>query len=173
MSSTGLVNFDCNRYSVPAAHAGKPVSLRAYAQRIQIVADQQIVADHSRSFGRGQSIFDPWHYLPILERKPGALRDGAPFQQWALPDAIRRVQERLMQQAGGDKAFVELLLAGRQQGLEPLEVACALALEQGTPTAAVVLNHLQSLALAASAPHAADSRGFALDGGTSGRLRAL
>jgi transposase len=145
VSSTCLVNFDCNRYSVPAAHAGKPASLRAYAQRIQIVADQQIVADHSRSFGRGQSIFDPWHYLPILERKPGALRDGAPFQQWALPDAIRRVQERLMQQAGGDKAFVELLLAGRQQGLEPLEVACALALEQGTPTAAVVLNHLHRL----------------------------
>jgi hypothetical protein len=58
--------------------------------------------------------------LPILERKPGALRDGAPFQQWDLPGAIRRVQERLMKQRRGDKAFVELLLAGRQHGLEAL-----------------------------------------------------
>jgi hypothetical protein len=83
--------------------------------------------------------------LPILERKPGALRDGAPFQQWELPAAIRRVQARLMKQPRGDKAFVELLLAGRQHGLEPLEVACALALEHGTVTATVVLNHLHRL----------------------------
>jgi transposase len=145
VSSTCLVNYDRNRYSVPAAYAGKPVSLRAYAERIQIVADERVVADHPRGFGRGQSLFNPWHYLPILERKPGALRDGAPFQQWDLPTAIRQVQARLMKQPRGDKAFVELLLAGRQHGLEPLEVACALALEQGTVSAAVVLNHLHRL----------------------------
>jgi hypothetical protein len=145
VSSTGLVNDDRNRYSVPAAWAGKPVSLRAYAERIQIVADEQVLADPPRGFGRGQSIFNPWHYLPILERKPGALREGAPFQQWDLPGAIRRVQERLMQQPSGDKAFVELLLAGRQPGLEPLDVACALALKHGTVTAAGVLNHLHRL----------------------------
>jgi hypothetical protein len=140
-----LVNYDRNRYSVPAAYAGKPVSLRAYAERIQILADEQTLAEHPRCFGRGQSIFNPWHYLPVLERKPGALRDGAPFQQWDLPGAIRQIQERLMKQPGGDKAFVELLLAGRQHGLEALEVACELALEQGTNTAAVVLNHLHRL----------------------------
>jgi hypothetical protein len=110
-----------------------------------VVADQQVLADHPRCFGRGQSLFDPWHYLEVLERKPGALRDGAPFQQWALPEALRRVQARLMKQPGGDKACVELLLAGRQHGLEPLEVACEWALEQGTTAVAVVLNHLHRL----------------------------
>jgi transposase len=145
VSATCLVNYDRNRYSVPAAYAGKPVTLRAYATRIQVVADAQVLADHPRCFGRGQSLFNPWHYLPVLERKPGALRDGAPFQDWDLPAALRRVQARLMPQPGGDKACVELLLAGRQYGLESLEVACALALEQGTITAAIVLNHLHRL----------------------------
>ena len=144
-ASTCLVNYDRNRYSVPAAYAGRPVSLRAYAERLQIVADEQLLAEHPRCFGRGQSLFNPWHYLLVLERKPGALRDGAPFQQWALPDAIRRAQERLMKQPQGDRACVELLLAGRQHGLEPLEVACALALKQGPVTAAVILNHLHRL----------------------------
>jgi transposase len=145
VSSTCLVRYDRNRYSAPAAYAGKLISLRAYAERVQIVADEQTLADHPRCFGRGRSIFNPWHYLPVLERKPGALRDGAPFQQWDLPGAIRRVQERLMKQRGGDRAFVELLLAGRQHGLEALEVACELAWEQGTISAAVVLNHLHRL----------------------------
>lgn len=145
VSSTCLVHYDRNRYSVPAAYAGKLVSLRAYAGCIQIVAEEQLLAEHPRCFGRGQARFNPWHYLPVLERKPGALRDGAPFQQWAWPDAIRRVQARLMPQPRGDKACVELLLAGRQHGLESLEVACALALEQGTVTAAVILNHLHRL----------------------------
>lgn len=145
VSSTCLVNYDRNRYSVPAPYAGKAVSLRAYAERIQIVADEQTLANHPRCFGRAQSIFNPWHYLPVLARKPGALRDGAPFQQWDLPGAIRQIQQRLMKQPGGDKAFVELLLAGRQHGLDALEVACELALEQRTNTAAVVLNQLHRL----------------------------
>ena len=144
-SSTCLVNYDRNRYSVPAAYAGKLVSVKAYAERIQVVADEQLLAEHPRCFGRGQSLFNPWHYLPVLERKPGALRDGAPFQQWALPEAFRCVYERLMKQPGGDTACVDLLLAGRQHGLEPLEVACALALEQGTVSAPVVLNQLHRL----------------------------
>lgn len=141
-SSTCLVNYDRNRYSVPAAYAGKLVSVRAYAERIQVVADEQLLAEHPRCFGRGQSLFNPWHYLPVLERKPGALRDGAPFQQWALPEAFRCVYERLLKQPGGDTACVDLLLAGRQHGLEPLEVACARALAQGTVSAPVVLNQL-------------------------------
>src|SRR5512144_1452646 len=96
VSSTGLVNYDSNRYSVPAAYTGKTVSLRAYADRIRLVAEDRLVAEHPRGFGRGQCHFNPWHYLPVLEHKPGALRDGAPFQQWALPAAVRQVYERLL-----------------------------------------------------------------------------
>ena len=145
VSSTCLVAYDRNRYSVPAEYAGKTASLRAYADRIRVVAEDRVVAEHPRNFGRGRLIFDPWHYLPVLERKPGALRDGAPFQQWDLPVPVRKVLDLFLKQKGGDKAFVELLLLTRPHGLEPLEVACDLALEQGLPAPAVVLNHLHRL----------------------------
>lgn len=153
VSSTCLVAYDRNRYSVPAEFAGKTASLRAYADRIRVVAEGRAVAEHPRDFGRGRLVFDPWHYLPVLERKPGALRDGAPFRQWDLPVPVRRVLESWLKQKGGDKAFVELLLTARPHGLEPLEVACDLALQQGVATPAVVLNHLHRLtAPMASAP---------------------
>lgn len=144
-SSTCLVTYDRNRYSVPAGYAGQLVSVRVYAERLQVVAEERLVAEHPRGFGRGQSMFNPWHYLPVLEHKPGALRDGAPFQHWALPDAVRQVYEHLLTQPGGDAACVDLLLAGREHGLEPLDVACAVALAQGTVSAPVVLNHLHRL----------------------------
>jgi len=60
--------------------------------------------------GRDKFIFNPWHYLPVLERKPGALRHGAPFQDWDLPVSIQVVRDRLLKQPQGDKAFVEVLL---------------------------------------------------------------
>lgn len=50
-----------------------------------------MVAEHPRSFGRGETIYDPWHYVPVLARKPGALRNGAPFKDWVLPGAMDRV----------------------------------------------------------------------------------
>ncbi len=145
VSSTCLVTYDRNRYSVPADYAGKTVSLRVYAAHLRVVADDRVVAEHSRQFGRGHWVFDPWHYRPVLERKPGALRDGAPFQQWDLPAPVRKVLELLLKQTGGDKAFVELLLLSRPHGLKPLEVACDLALEQGLATPPVILNHLHRL----------------------------
>ncbi|MEJ2795910.1 hypothetical protein WAE56_21125 [Iodobacter sp. LRB] len=85
VSSTCLVCVDRNRYSVPAIYAGKAVSVRSRATHIEMVADAIQVAQHVRCFGRDQLICDPWHYLPILENKPGALRHGAPFVQWELP----------------------------------------------------------------------------------------
>lgn len=145
VSPTCLAAYDRNRYSVPAEHAGKTASLRAYADRIRVVAEDRAVAEHPRNFGRGQLVFDPWHYLPVLGRKPGALRDGAPFRQWDLPAPVRKVLELSPRQKGGDKAFVELLLLTRPHGMEPLEVARDLALGQGLATPAVVLNHLHRL----------------------------
>lgn len=68
---------------------------------------------------------------PILEKKPGALRHGVPFVQWALPSAIQQVRDRLLKHPKGDRAFVELLLMAREAGLEVLQVACELALEHG------------------------------------------
>jgi hypothetical protein len=82
VSKTCLVRFDNNKYSVAASAVGRPVDVHAYADRIVIRQDGRMVAEHPRSFGRGDTIFDPWHYVPVLARKPGALRNGAPFKDW-------------------------------------------------------------------------------------------
>jgi transposase len=83
VSKTCLVRFDHNRYSVAASAVGRPVEIRAYADRIELRQDGHVVGDHRRCFGRDQTVFDPWHYVPVLLRKPGALRNGAPFKNWA------------------------------------------------------------------------------------------
>ncbi len=68
VSKTCLVRFDNNRYSVSAHAVGRPVEIRAYAERIELRQDGRLVGEHARSFGRGQTVFDPWHYVPVLVR---------------------------------------------------------------------------------------------------------
>jgi len=145
VSSTCLVVLDRNRYSVPAAFAGRAVSVRSTATEVRIVADGAVIAEHARRFGRDQLICDPWHYLPILERKPGALRNGMPFREWDLPPSIQLVRDRILKQPKGDRAFVELLLMAREFGLEPLQVACELVLDGTVVTASVVMNEMRRL----------------------------
>jgi len=145
VSSTCLASYDRNRYSVPAEHAGQRISLRAYADHIVVVAEGGEVARHARSFARDTLVLDPWHYLPVLEKKPGALRNGAPFVDWVLPEAIETVRSRLLKQLRGDRAFVEILLAMHEHGADAVETACALALECGTCQPPVILNHLHRL----------------------------
>jgi transposase len=142
VSSTALVHYDRNRYSVDCRWAGKTVSVRAYAERIVMVADGQVVGEHRRSFERERTFFDPWHYVAALATKPGALRNGAPFKDWPLPSAILELRERVLTKPGGDRQFVTVLNAIRADGLEAVSVACELALEAGTPTADYVLNAL-------------------------------
>jgi hypothetical protein len=152
VSSTCLVKIDHNRYSVPADWANRVVSVRLTANRLRLVADGQVIAEHDRCYGRSQLLCDPWHYLPILEKKPGALRHGAPFQQWDLPTPIRIVRDRILKQDKGDRAFVELLLMARsigETGLETLEIACDLTLQTGVIAAAIVLNEMRRLTEAA------------------------
>ena len=107
VSSPCLVRVDRNRYSVPARWAGRVVSVRVTANKLSIVADHEIIAEHERCFLRDQLICHPWHYLPVLEKKPGALRHGAPFVDWDLPVSIQKVREQRLQQKKGDRAFVE------------------------------------------------------------------
>src|SRR5215210_3850772 len=73
-TSTCLISHDRNRYSVDARAAGRSVLVRARADRIVVLLGGEVVADHPRSFRREQVVYDPWHYLPVLMRKPGALR---------------------------------------------------------------------------------------------------
>jgi len=142
VSKTCLVRFDHNRYSIPARAVGRPVEVQAYAERIVLRQDGVVLAEHPRRFGRGQTVYDPWHYVPVLARKPGALRNGAPFKDWLLPDALARVQQRLARVADGDRQMVDILNAVLSDGLEAVEAACAAALAGGVASSDVVLNLL-------------------------------
>ena len=145
VSSTCLVSVDRNRYSVPAKFAGQAVSVRTTADQVRIVANGEVIAAHPRVFGRDQLVCDPWHYLPVLDKKPGALRDGAPFVMWDLPQSIIIVRDRILKQPKGDRAFVELLMLAGEAGLGALAIACEAALESGVVNAPAVMNELRRL----------------------------
>jgi hypothetical protein len=142
VSKTCLVRFDSNKYSVSSRAVGRPVEIQAYADRIVIRQDGAVVGEHARSFGRGETIYDPWHYVPVLARKPGALRNGAPFQDWVLPCALDRVRRKLKGSNDGDRQMVAILSAVLADGLSCVEAACAEALEHGVHSADVILNIL-------------------------------
>ena len=142
VSKTCLVRFDNNKYSVSSRAVGRPVEIQAYAERIIIRQEGAIVGDHARRFGRGETIYDPWHYVPVLARKPGALRNGAPFKDWPLPASLARVRRKLKGSDDGDRQMVKVLSAVLTDGLVAVEAACAEALGDGVHSADVILNIL-------------------------------
>ncbi len=142
VSKTCLVRFDNNKYSVSARAVGRPVEIQAYAERIVIRQDGAIVGEHRRHFGRGQTVYDPWHYVPVLARKPGALRNGAPFKDGLLPAHLERVRRRLKGSDDGDRQMVKILSAVLTDGLAAVETACTEALADGVDSADVILNIL-------------------------------
>jgi transposase len=142
VSKTCLVRFDNNRYSVAARAVGRPVEIRASADRIDVRQDGQVVGTHARCFGRDQTVYDPWHYVPVLARKPGALRNGAPFRNWALPSGLEQVRRKLTGSADGDRQMVNILTTVLSDGLPAVEAACQEALGQGVHSADVIINIL-------------------------------
>lgn len=138
-TTTCLITHDRNRYSVDARAAGRGVLVRAYADRIVVLLADEVVADHPRSFKREQIIYDPWHYLPVLMRKPGALRNGAPFKDWDLPPALAKVRLKLRSHDDGDRQFVKILAAVPDHGVTAVEAACAEALQAGIASGDVVV----------------------------------
>jgi hypothetical protein len=132
VSKTCLVRFDNNKYSVAASAVGRPVEVHAYADRIVIRQDVRIVGEHPRSFGRGETVYDPWHYVPVLARKPGGLRNGAPFKDWVLPAAMERVRRRL---AGVDDGNRTSSPRCSPTGCRRSEAACTEAIAQNVHSA--------------------------------------
>jgi transposase len=142
VSKTCLIRFDTNKYSVSASAVGRPVDVHAYADSIIIKQDGLNIAEHTRSFGRGKTIYDPWHYVPVLVRKPGALRNGAPFKDWVLPGALGKIRKHLSGTDDGDRQMVAILNAVLIDGLTAVEAACAEAIKSETYSQDVVLNIL-------------------------------
>jgi hypothetical protein len=147
VSPTCLVHLERNRYSVPASFANRPVSLRIYPERI-VVAEGQVVCEHRRVFVRSHdrqstTVYDWRHYLAVIQRRPGALRNGAPFA--GLPEAFRSLQQRLLRTPGGDREMVEILALVLQHDEQAVLAAVELALEAGAPSKTHILNLLHRL----------------------------
>ncbi|AWR52570.1 TPA: IS21 family transposase [Escherichia coli] len=142
VAKTCLVRFDNNKYSVMSTAVGRPVDIHAYADRIVIRQDGAVVGEHARCFGRGETVYNPWHYVPVLARKPGALRNGAPFRDWPLPSAMERIRRRLKSMHDGDRQMVEILSAVLTDGIGAVDAACQEALDHGVCSSAVIINIL-------------------------------
>jgi len=153
-----LIHFERNRYSVPASFANRPVSVRIYPERIVVAAEGQILCEHSRIIERshhqpGLTIYDWRHYLAVIQRKPGALRNGALFMQ--LPEAFKQLQSQLLRRPllrrpllcrpGGDREMAEILALVLQHDEQAVLCAVELALEAGVATKTHVLNVLHRL----------------------------
>jgi hypothetical protein len=121
--------------------------MRIYPTRIVIAAEGQILCEHARLVDRshhpGKTVYDWRHYLAVIQRKPGALRNGAPFTE--MPEGFRRLQGHLLKRAGGDREMVEILALVLQHDEQAVLCAVELALEAGVPTKTHVLNILHRL----------------------------
>jgi transposase len=143
VSSTCLVVIARNRYSVPCEWAGHMVSTRLYPSRVDVAAGDMLIASHTRLASVGQIGYDWQHYIDLVQRKPGALRNGAPFLD--LPPALLRLRQGLLRHPGGDKAMAQVLAAVPQAGLESVLVAVELVLESGAPNGNISVEHVRNV----------------------------
>ena len=148
VSPTCLVHFESNRYSVPASFANRPVSLRVYPDRLVVAAEGQVLCEHARIVERAhdvpsRTLYDWRHYLAVIQRKPGALRNGAPFAE--MPEAFRKLQAQLLRRPGGEREMVDILALVLQHDEGAVLCAVELALEDGVATKTHVLNLLHRL----------------------------
>lgn len=150
VSSTCLVTYDRNRYSAPCELVGQMVGMRVYPERIDLVAHDAVVASHLRSFGRTETRYDWQHYIPLIERKPGALRNGAPFAD--MPAPMQKLRGLLLKREGGDRTMAKVLAAVPHHGLDAVLVAVELVLESGNPSAEHIENVLHRLKAAPPPP---------------------
>ena len=140
ISTTCLARFDSNNYSVACSCAGKVVQCKSYADKVVFIHDGIEVGRHERRFTRGQTYYNPNHYFPILAKKPGALRNGAPFVDMVLPDELTKVRRHLEKQINGARDFAHILSYIALESLEVVVIACKEAIQSKTISKDVILN---------------------------------
>jgi hypothetical protein len=127
------VRYDRNDYSVPTAYGHRPVLVKGYVGEVVIACGTEVIARHKRSYAREDFIFDPLHYLALLEQKLGAFDQAAPLQGWDLPEAfatLRRLLEARMGKAG-KRDYVQVLRLLEAFRLEDVHAAVREALRLG------------------------------------------
>jgi hypothetical protein len=133
VSSLSLVRYDRNDYSVPTAYGHRPVLVRGYVGEVVIACGAEVIARHARSYAREDFVFDPLHYLALLERKTGALDQAAPLQGWDLPEAFATLHRLLEARMGkpGKREYVQVLRLLETFELEDVHAAVREALRLG------------------------------------------
>ena len=142
ISNTCLARFDRNSYSVECCVTGKIVQCRSYADKLIFIYDGREVGQHVRRFTNGGTYYDWQHYLPLLLRKPGALKNGSPFTGMPLPDELLAVQIHLLQHPHGTRDFAHILSYIPAESMESVVAACSAAIKSGAISKEVILNIL-------------------------------
>ena len=111
VSSLSLVRYKTNDYSVPVPYGHRDVMVRGYVDQVVISCGAEVIARHPRSYERDDFVYDPIHYLPLLEQKIGALDQAAPLQGWDLPEDFATLRRLLESRMGrrGKREFVQVL----------------------------------------------------------------
>ena len=133
VSSQSLVRYDTNDYSVPVAYGHQDVWVRGYVDQVVIGCRGEVIARHPRCYDREDMIFDPVHYLPLIERKINALDQAAPLAEWDLPEefhTLRRLMEARMLKMGR-REYVQVLRLLDTFGMDDLHAAVKKALKLG------------------------------------------
>jgi transposase len=109
--SLSLVRFDTNSYSVPVKYAHRTITVVATVDEVRLVFEDRLIARHRRHWGRERYLFEPIHYLALLERKPGAFDYARPLAEWQLPDCFDALRRRLERTPDGlgTREFIRVL----------------------------------------------------------------
>jgi transposase len=145
VSSQALVRYKTNDYSVPVAYGHRDVWIRGYVDQVVIGCGGEVIARHPRCYEREDMVFDPLHYLPLIEKKIGALEQAAPMVDWDLPaefHTLRRLMEARLLKAGR-REYVQVLRLLETFDLADVHVAVKTALRMG----AVGFDAIKHLAL--------------------------
>jgi transposase len=144
-NSLSLVRFDRNDYSVPTTHAHHSVVAIGGIELVRLVVQDQVVAEHPRDWGKENVHYNPVHYLALLERKPGALDFGKPFDEWDLPEGFSVLRRRLEAELGsaGRREFIKVLRLLESCALQELAMAVNRALAIGAMTVEAIRLLLQ------------------------------
>jgi transposase len=145
VSSLCLVRFDSNDYSVPCRWAHHPVTVRADVDKVRIFFQDQCIATHTRCHGRERAIYEPWHYLALVEHKPRSLDWGAPMKDLFLPDCFQTLRHRMedgQEHSRGTRAYIRVLRFLERYPLSALTRAVERALSLGVEGEEAIRNLL-------------------------------
>jgi transposase len=143
-NSLSVVRFHGNDYSVPVRYGHHPVTVKGYWDRVEICRGETMIASHRRLWGQGETAYEPRHYLPLLERKPGALDHGRPLQDLELPECFGVLRRRLETERGheGTREYIAVLRLLEHHSTGRVAAAVEKSLGTGAPTADVVALYL-------------------------------